>query len=546
LILPKPPLSCEEAAAVHIGARDLGKMVVLSAAILNSGKPLVARQFVEMTRLRVEGLLSAFPKLIESGRDHTFVETETVRYVYQPMDSMHLVMITNKSSNILEDIETLRLLAKVVQDCCSIQVNEETILKAAFDIVFAFDEVVSFGYRESVTLSQIKTYCEMDSHEEKLHQMIEQSKMNEAREMAKKKQMELAKLRASQPKDSMSGGGGGSGPSMASLSSSSMQETMSSTPSVQEVPTASWANSMNDDTGPAPLKPGAPKKGMMLGKKKPGDVFAGLGMAEPAAAEESNAAPQVEAAPAVVNPLLDPVKVEISEQVSAKMELEGDLSGEVEVVGEFKVTVLDASKADLVCFKLNPQDQSFKYKVHPNLNKSSHANNILEVRDASKAYRPNVEAPLLKWRMTSPKEEHVPLSFSFFHSQTPDGTQLNLEYEMTANDVCLEDVHIIFPCPPSGRPVIASVEPGDAVYDSGNHQVHWHIPSMDMKDGSSGSLEFTAAADIASLSPFQFEAIRRDACKCPMDILECYHQERKDAITYALIKSSRYSFVIGG
>ena len=31
----------------------------------------------------------------------------------------------------------------------------------------------------------------MDSHEERLHMMVEQSKINEAREMAKKKQMEL-------------------------------------------------------------------------------------------------------------------------------------------------------------------------------------------------------------------------------------------------------------------------------------------------------------------------------------------------------------------
>merc|ERR1719409_2716217 len=148
-----------------------------------------------MTRLRVEGLLSAFPKLIDSGRDHTFIETETVRYVYQPMESLYLLLVTNKSSNILEDLETLRLLAKVVQDCCQIQVNEELVLKHAFDIVFAFDEVISFGHRESVTLSQIKTYTEMDSHEEKLHQMAEASKIKEAKDFAKKKQMELVKQR---------------------------------------------------------------------------------------------------------------------------------------------------------------------------------------------------------------------------------------------------------------------------------------------------------------------------------------------------------------
>lgn len=45
---------------------------------------LLSRQFMEATRLRVEGLLAAFPKLISSdgpnsGKQHTFVETDNVR-----------------------------------------------------------------------------------------------------------------------------------------------------------------------------------------------------------------------------------------------------------------------------------------------------------------------------------------------------------------------------------------------------------------------------------------------------------------------------------
>jgi len=244
--------------------------------------------------------------------------------------------------------------------------------------------------------------------------------------------------------------------------------------------------------------------------------------------------------------LMDPVKVDIEEQIKAKLEVEGGLIGEVECVGDFKVTVLDPSKADLVCFKLAPQDPSFKYKVHPNLNKASHAANILEVRDASKAYRANVEAPLLKWRLTSSNEDFLPISLSCWPSQTADGTTIVLEYELTNNDICLEDVHITFPCPPSGRPSIVSAEPGEAVYDAGNHQVHWMIPSMDSGEGSSGTMEFTAAADTASLLPYQFVATRRGATKCPMEILECYHQEKKDAITYAESKSSTYIFTVGG
>ena len=164
--------------------------VVLSAAVCTkNGKALLSRQFLDMSRIRIEGLLAAFPKLMGTGAgtQHTFIETDSVRYIYQPIEDLFLLLITNKASNIVEDLETLRLLSKLVPEVAG-GISEDRIMDKMFELVFAFDEVLTTGgHRENITMAQIQTNLTMDSHEEKLHKMIEQSKIGSAKEEADRK-----------------------------------------------------------------------------------------------------------------------------------------------------------------------------------------------------------------------------------------------------------------------------------------------------------------------------------------------------------------------
>ena len=124
-----------------------------------------------MTRASIESLLASFPNLIPAGSQHTSIETPEVRYVYQPLEELYILLITNKASNILQDIDTLHLFARVVSDLCR-SAEEREILKNSFELLGAFDEIVSLGYREQINLMQVRNVLEMESHEEKIQEII--------------------------------------------------------------------------------------------------------------------------------------------------------------------------------------------------------------------------------------------------------------------------------------------------------------------------------------------------------------------------------------
>ena len=160
-------------------------MAALSVVICNKNTRIIfARQFFNITRMDLEEYIVQFSRGVDSCKEITHFESDKVRYIFIPIDSFYLILITTKNSNIIEDTEILKLIYRLIQDLCN-SINQESIVENAFEIMLGIDDIVSLGYRNSVNLGQIKQYLQMESAEEK-----EYKRKKEEQELAVQKALE--------------------------------------------------------------------------------------------------------------------------------------------------------------------------------------------------------------------------------------------------------------------------------------------------------------------------------------------------------------------
>ncbi|KAL8274676.1 hypothetical protein Esti_001391 [Eimeria stiedai] len=511
-------------------------MVVISACISSRVRPLLSRQFVDIRRAKVEGLLNAFVKLVDySGSDHTYLETESVRYVYQPVENLYLVLITTKSSNIFEDLGTLRMFVSIVQDTCGeSQANsslEESVAAHAFDIIFMLDELISGGYREALTLQQIQSFVAMDSHEEKLQKMIAEGKEKEQadrrREIAQRLEKErLAAKKAGKGLDSSSFRGAAASfqqprtPAASASPAAPPTEAYWASPS----PTGGVHDSRHQSSPAGPPGSFQQPKGMQLGVMRPMGEDEGL-LQNLVQSEQVKPGGFQEVQPeqVVKNPSAEPVSVRIEEKVKASLQAEGG--------------------RPFICFvrQLTPEDKRFKMKCHPNVDKGAlSSSNLLQIRDTSRPLVQHQPAPLLKWRLNEKDESLVPLAVSCWPSTTPAGTALTVELEVTDTSKRLEDVHVSFMCPAQANPQVVRADAGTTEHDG--ISVHWFLPEMG-EELSAATIELTANTTLATLMPFSVELHSKENI-CNVQVLQCNHMETKAEIPFSLTRRVEYLLTI--
>ena len=142
-------------------------MAALSVVICDKrAKIIFARQFFNISRMDLEEYIVQFSRGVDSCKEITHFESDKVRYIFIPIDTFYLILITTKNSNIIEDTEILKLIYRLILDLCG-TIDQETIVENAFEIMLGIDDIVSLGYRNGVNLGQIKQYLQMESAEEK-------------------------------------------------------------------------------------------------------------------------------------------------------------------------------------------------------------------------------------------------------------------------------------------------------------------------------------------------------------------------------------------
>lgn len=501
-------------------------MVVLAASILaKGGKPLVSRQYMDMSRIRIEGLLAAFPKLVGSGKQHTYVETENVRYIYQPMEGLYLVLITNKQSNILEDLETLRLLSKLVPEFC-LSLEEEAVCNHAFDLIFAFDEVISLGHKENITIMQVKQNCEMESHEEKLHKMIIQSKINDTKDIMKKKVVEIERSKLDTKK-------------MSSMLPSSLSGFGSKASGFMD----NAAIGMSD-LGPSSSRPEAPparpaaskgpSKGMQLGKAKGGKANNFLeSLAKEGEVVELEVPTHSRAGAGVTsitaNLSTDPLTLNIDEKLTVQLNKQGGLEN-LEVQGTLSLVVQNEDDAYIRVVVASGANKAFAFKTHPNIDKAAYSSqNVLGLKDPSRPFPTGSELGILKWRMQTKDEGLVPITINCWPSVSGGQSYVNIEYESTAS-FDLQHVTIAIPVP-HGPPTVNQCD-GEWRFDSRNSCIIWTIDLID-DSNRSGSMEFVVGVtDADNFYPIEV-AFSSNRTFCDLGVESVTHTQKNSAVKYS-------------
>lgn len=425
-------------------------MVVLSAFVANkSGKSIVARQFRDLDKNRSIELLNQFQTEFTNNKERgNFIDCEDshVRYIFKPIDDFYMVLITNLQSNIIQDVKTLNLFAETINSLLSLllykspnehvplkSTDEELISVHAFDLINAFDEIITLGYKENLKTPQILNSYNMWCMEETWKNINDESKERAAKENRKRDLENMDRRRRSGGYQNFNiGHGQGADPNV-------LQEAYNSYYShASESARESFMHSQEN-------KFEQQKSISQYSYEQPEHRYNEQEEAHYQSDSISTEA-QIED-PENSTGLMFIVK----ETISAQLSRDGDIESS-ELKGTLELRIADDSFTN-VAIELeieNPKDKKYNFKTHPNIDKASFLNNgILKLRDSKKSFPSNDQAlGVLRWRQvgTADDEQLVPLKLvTWVNPLEENKFEITVEYELNEKYQSLKECFFIIP-----------------------------------------------------------------------------------------------------
>lgn len=305
----------------------------------------------------------------------------------------------------------------------------------------------------------------MESHEEKLLAMVQESKMNQAKEIMKQKEKEL---KSQQP--------AASGFGFFSSLFSTVSQTVRSIDSAATKPAASRpVESYVDTRATAPMRyaslssltrseptstpslgrgmqlSGAKKDSLSVGPpclRHPQNLMREDHLVVPSTTKKAAAAPVSSSA----------VDVKIEEELTVKLSRDG-LIETADVKGTLSVRA-NAPEASRVLIRLSDfAAPGFQLQLHPTIARSFLSDHVLTLKQADRGFPVDSSVSVLRWRQPNGGDALVPLSVTCWPEVLDDGCNVNVEYTLNREVLpALSNVRICIPLPAGASPEILSVD----------------------------------------------------------------------------------------
>eukprot|EP00771_Trimastix_marina_P004123 gnl/Trimastix_PCT/860.p1 GENE.gnl/Trimastix_PCT/860~~gnl/Trimastix_PCT/860.p1 ORF type:complete len:569 (+),score=96.27 gnl/Trimastix_PCT/860:108-1709(+) len=500
-------------------------MVVVCCGILQkTGSVIFSRNFLAMESQVTQSWFSAFPSLSQQS-EHSVFETEEVRYCCHQIQPFYLVMVTTRTSNIIQDLECMRTMVRIVQDqvqMAALSITEKALKQCQFDIMAGWDEEISSGYPNNLTVDEIDKNIAMISYEEEHYKRMQKEREKNAKKALQRKMSEFSEQNQGRI-------GGHVGQMSISHVPHSRPDTYGAAASRMGAgPSRELGHSSaSASRAAAPVRPQV--RGLKLRRaEKPRENLVEE-LKHEVSNPDSTAATAPQAPAPVGEPAPDlPVVIVANENLHCTLHPNGRVAS-MKVVGEIKLTVRDPAATHLTVRTRRGVNTGVTFQKHPNLHADDWRSQGI-MRNA-KPFPLHSAVPVVRWDTESGVSRDVPLVVSVWVEN--DG-HLTIEYELK-EDIPLTDVAIMIHCAGvDARGPDVKLTAGSYRFDSDSETLFWQHDLIDASNAS-GTLEITVPQSaLEELYPIPF-AFNSERMLCDIDI-EGVSTESGESVPFAFIR----------